>query len=202
MTAGFRLLTLLVLVALAGCTVGVSDTPADGADTPVTLPETNGTNLTLSSAERVSVEVTNVVDGDTIDVRLPNGSEDTVRLLGVDTPEVYADNDPSEFDGVPDTEAGAECLRDAGNDATAYITERLDGGNVTLVFDPNADRRGGYGRLLAYVSVDDRNLNYDLVATGHARVYVTDFAFRSSFDTAEQRARDQQRGLWRCQRAG
>lgn len=204
MTAGHRLLTLLVLVALAGCTVSVSDSPADNADTPApgTLPDANGTNLTLPSAERVSVEVTNVVDGDTIDVRLPDGSEDTVRLLGVDTPEVYADNNPEEFEGVPDTEAGAECLRDAGNESTAYVTERLDTGNVTLVFDPNADRRGGYGRLLAYVIVDDRNFNYDLVATGHARLYDTDFVFRERFDAAEQQARDQQRGLWRCQQAG
>jgi micrococcal nuclease len=204
MTAGLRLLAFLVLVALAGCTVGVTDSPADDADTPAsgTLPDTNGTNLTLPSAERVSVEVTNVVDGDTIDVRLPDGSEDTVRLLGIDTPEVYADNNPTEFEGVPDSDAGSACLRDAGEDSAAYATERLETGNVTLVFDPTANRRGGYGRLLAYVIVDGRNLNYDLVATGHARVYDTDFAFRDSFDAAERHARDQQRGLWRCQRAG
>ncbi|WP_340101886.1 thermonuclease family protein [Salinibaculum salinum] len=204
MTAALRVLFLLVLVALAGCTVGITDSPAADAETPTpgTLPDANGTNLTLPSAERVSVEVTNVVDGDTIDVRLPDGSEDTVRLLGVDTPEVYADNSPTEFEGVPDSEAGAECLRDAGEDSTAYATEQLETGNITLVFDPNADRRGGYGRLLAYVTVDGRNLNYDLVATGHARVYDTDFGFRDSFDAAEQHARDHQRGLWRCQRAG
>jgi micrococcal nuclease len=202
MTTGMRLVAVLAVVVLAGCSIGVSDSPADGGPQTPTLPADNGTNLTLPSAERVSVEVTTVVDGDTIDVRLPDGSEDTVRLLGVDTPEVYADNDPTEFEGVPDSEAGAACLREAGGNATDYAAGRLQSGNVTLVFDPNADRRGGYGRLLAYVTIDDRNLNYELVATGHARVYDSDFAFRESFDAAEQQARDNQRGLWRCLRAG
>jgi micrococcal nuclease len=156
----------------------------------------------VPDGERVSVEVLDVVDGDTVDVRMPDGSEDTVRLVGIDTPEVHAENDPAEFEGIPDTRAGASCLREAGHNASAYVEQRIAAGNVSLVFDPNTDRRGGYGRLLAYVYVGEHNLNYDLVATGNARVYDTDLMLRSEFDRAEQRARNQQHALWTCQTAG
>lgn len=119
-------------------------------------------------------------------------------MLGVDTPEVHVPNEPSEYERVPDTEAGASCLREAGHGASIYVEGRIAAGNVTLVYDPSADRRGGYGRLLGYVYVGERNLNYELVASGNARVYETDFTFREAFDAAEQRARDDQRGLWQC----
>lgn len=201
MTASNRLFTLVVVFLLVGCSGVVVETPATSPTDSVATPAT-GTPLPAPSGERVDVEIVHVVDGDTVDVRLPDGSEDTVRLVGIDTPEVHAENDPTEFEGVPDTKAGATCLREAGHNATVYVEERVSAGNVTLVFDPNTDRRGGYGRLLAYVYVGDQNLNYDLVATGHARVYDTDFVFREQFDTSEQRARSRHRGLWTCQQAG
>ena len=67
-----------------------------------------------STPSETTALVTDVVDGDTVDVRFPDGSADTVRLLGVDTPEVHVENDPAEFEGVPDTEAGRTCLRRQG----------------------------------------------------------------------------------------
>mgnify|MGYP006272184999 FL=1 len=195
-------LAVLAVVALAGCTVSIpGGTPGSAGDGPVPTA-TNDSNISVPDGERVSVETLDVVDGDTIDVRMPDGSEDTVRLVGVDTPEVHVENDPAEFEGVPDTRAGATCLREAGHDASAYVERRVAAGNVSLVFDPDTDRRGGYGRLLAYVYVGEHNLNYDLVATGNARVYDTDFVLRDAFDSVEQRARTQQRELWTCQSAG
>ena len=204
MTRAARLLVVLAVVAFAGCTVSISGGTPDTtlSETPVSTPPNGSTNLTVPGAEHVSVEVTRVVDGDTIDVRMPDESEDTVRLIGVDTPEVYVENDPAEFEGVPDTEAGATCLREEGHDASAYLENRLAGQNVTLVFDPNTDRRGGYGRLLAYVYVGEQNVNYELVWTGNARVYDTDFVLRDAFDSAEMDARNAQRGVWTCQTAG
>jgi micrococcal nuclease len=199
-----HLLVVLVVVALAGCTVTISGPTTDGSDlgpeTP--LPAANGSNISVADGERVHVEILDVVDGDTVDVRLPDGSEDTVRLVGVDTPEVHVENDPAEFEGIPDSEAGSRCLREAGHDASASVEGRLAAGNVSLVFGPDTERRGSYGRLLAYVYVGERNLNYALVATGHARVYETDFVLRDRFDAAEQHARTDQRALWTCQTAG
>ncbi|MFB6086819.1 MAG: thermonuclease family protein [Halodesulfurarchaeum sp.] len=142
--------------------------------------------------------VVDVVDGDTLDVRFPDGSTDTVRLLGIDTPEVYAETDPAEFEGVPDTEVGEACLRDAGERATAVVTDRLADREIRLEFDPLADRRGEYDRLLAYVVLNDTNLNYWLVKRGHARVYDTEFASAGRFYAAESTARAEHRGLWTC----
>lgn len=68
--------------------------------------------------ETLSATVTGMTDSDTVDIEYQNGSTDTVRLLGVDTPEVYGENDPTEFEGIPDTEAGRQCLDAAGEDAS------------------------------------------------------------------------------------
>ena len=146
--------------------------------------------------------VTHVVDGDTVDVRLATGSTERVRLLGIDTPEVHEANSPGDFVGVPNTSAGRACLRQAGENASAVVTDRLDGERVRLEIDPVADRRGGYGRLLAYVHHDGRNVNYRLVDRGHAAVYPTDFSERSRFEDAATAARQANRGLWRCRTPG
>jgi micrococcal nuclease len=144
------------------------------------------------------VTVVDVVDGDTLDVRYANGSTDTVRLLGVDTPEVYSENDPAEYEGIPTTEAGRDCLRAAGEDATAFVERRLAGATVELVLDQSADRRDRYDRLLAYVVHENWTLNYRLVARGHARVYDSTFRYEDAFYAAEARAQSERRGLWQC----
>lgn len=80
---------LALSLLLAGCASTVpdfGDDPAGGTAVP-------DADLTVTGLR--------VVDGDTPKVRLENGSEDTVRLFGVDTPEVHADTETDEFDGVP-----------------------------------------------------------------------------------------------------
>ncbi|MFB6165257.1 MAG: lamin tail domain-containing protein [Haloarculaceae archaeon] len=178
---------LVAAVVLAGCG-GLA--PDDRS------PTGNATQQGLGRAYTVSV--TAVVDGDTIHVRYRNGSTDTVRLLGVDTPETHVANAPDEFEGVPNTTAGRDCLREAGHEATRFTTERLLGETVTLRVDPLGDARGYYGRLLAYVFQDGRDLNYRLVATGHARVYDSEFARAERFYAAETRAQRNRTGLWTC----
>ena len=182
-----RRIAVAVVVLLAGC----------GGLAPESGPTAPGTAGSLPS-ETTRVSVTAVVDGDTIRIEYPNGTRDTVRLVGVDTPEVRADNDPAEFEGVPDTAAGADCLRSAGTNASAFAKDRLLGRTVGIATDPNLDRRGYYDRLLAYVVVDDRLFNYQLVASGRARVYDSDFSRADSFRAAETDARESRRGLWRC----
>jgi len=181
-----RLHGLLVLVVLAGCG-GFVAPDAAGPTAGASLPE-----------DTTEVTVTAVVDGDTVRIEYPNGTGDTVRLVGVDTPEVSAENDPSEYEGVPDTDAGAACLDAAGRNATNFAVRELLGETVDIATDPNLDRRGYYDRLLAYVVDDGRLFNYRLVTTGHARVYDSDFTRRSSFTAAETTARESRRGLWQC----
>jgi micrococcal nuclease len=151
-----------------------------------------------SDHETTNVTVTRIVDGDTLEIEYANGTSDTARLIGVDTPEVHVENAPEEFEGVPDTDAGAACLRDAGENATSFATERLADRTVTITTDRNTDRRGYYGRLLVYVTVQDRLFNRQLIMTGHARVYNSDFTRHERFLDAERTARDKRRGLWKC----
>lgn len=155
-----------------------------------------------ASADTVEVTVVEVVDGDTIEVRFANGTIDTVRLLGIDTPEVSSETSPGEFEGVPDTAAGRDCLSTAADDATAAVADRIAGETVTLQFDDQSDARGYYGRLLAYVLVDGANLNYRLVADGHARVYDSTFTQSNRFYSAEDDAQATETGVWDCRSIG
>lgn len=164
-----RLLPLLVLVAaLAGC---------------VQEPGLTG------SVERV-------VDGDTVEVALDNGTVWTVRLIGVDTPEVHVAVEPEEY-GFPPTDGVEACLRDVGHNASRFV-EAVEGERGMLELDPGVGRRGEYGRLLAYVHVDGMVLNRVLVERGLARVYASPFRYRAAFERLEATAMQQEKGVWGC----
>lgn len=96
-------------------------------------------------------EVIRVVDGDTIVVFL-DGKEETVRYIGVDTPE-------SVQPGAP-----VDCF---GPEASALNEQLVDGETVQLDFD--RELRDHYGRLLAYVHLQKLFVNAELVRRGAAR---------------------------------
>jgi len=188
---------LATLLLTAGCTASQpAAPPGDGGadDGQSGAASLHGADTTGS----VTVTVTRVVDGDTLKVEYDNGTADTVRLLGVDTPEVHTDNSPDEFEGVPETEAGRSCLGRWGEQASSYVKETLAGEEVTLYFDANEGRRGYYDRLLSYVVHDGSNVNYGLVSGGYARVYDSQFTAREAFYDAESTAQNEGTGLWEC----
>lgn len=153
----------------------------------------------LSEGEERQAVVTHVIDGDTVDVRFADGSTDTVRLLGIDSPEVDGRNQPDEFEGVPDDDAGRRCLATAARRATAFVERHVAGATVTVVVDEAADRRDRYDRLLAYVVLENgTDLNYRLVESGNARVYDSTFARSDRFYAAEAEAQAAGSGLWQC----
>ncbi|GAA0195848.1 lamin tail domain-containing protein [Halobaculum roseum] len=194
-------LACCLLLVLAGCVVGPagSDATVGGGDTATAPPGSDGTPATAAPpADGIRVTVVEIVDGDTFRFEYENGTTDTARLLGVDTPEVYGENSPDEFEGVPDTEAGRSCLREYGDRASAYAKNRLLGEEVTLAFDSNEPRRGYYDRLLVYVHHDGGSFNYALIDRGLARVYDSSFERGDRFYAAEERAMAADRGLWTC----
>ena len=65
-----------------------------------------------------------------------------------------------------------------------------------MVTDGEGDRRGSYGRLLAYIYVGEENFNRQLLNQGYARVYDSQFSLRGEFDSAEEQARLNDVGLW------
>lgn len=133
------------------------------------------------AAAPVPATVTEVVDGDTIVVRFDDGTLDTVRLLGVDTPETVH----------PDK--GVECF---GPEASRATRERLAGRRVLLEHD--VEVRDRYGRRLAYVILGGVRVNDQLVRDGYARLLVIapNDAHARSMLRAELEARAARRGMW------
>ncbi|RJX42750.1 nuclease [Halonotius aquaticus] len=183
------ILAIIAVVALAGCS-GIA---------PLPTPDAGPTTEPVATAEGPSwnVTVTRVIDGDTVEIRYANGTTETVRLLGVDTPETPPNTvSPAEFEGIPDTEAGRDHLVSWGGNATEFAERKLAGTEVRLVVDPESDRRGGYGRLLAYIYVDGENFNSLLLSGGYARLYESEFRLRDSFAATEATAQQERVGLW------
>lgn len=176
----------------------LSPTPT-ATPTPTDSPtaQTTATPRGPQEGTEWTVTITRVIDGDTIEAQFPNGEIDTLRLLGVDTPEKTLSRvNPDEFEGIPDTTAGRDHLFNWGETATDYATDNLDGKAVRIEVDPEADRRGSFGRLLVYIYVDAVNFNKQLLTGGYARMYDSSFSKRDEFSEAERTAQNNDVGLW------
>lgn len=124
--------------------------------------------------------VTRVVDGDTVEVQLDGARED-VRYIGVDTPETVK----------PDTPV--QCF---GPQASSFNHRLVEHRRVRLVF--GVERRDVYGRLLAYVYLDGRFVNAELVRSGLARTLTIapNDRFAGRLKRLEIAAARAGRGLW------
>ncbi len=143
------------------------------------------------------VKVVDVIDGDTIDVLLPNGSTGRIRLLGVDTPETRPDrNRINEYDNITDTES----LTVWGEKAEEFAKSWLENQTIYIQFDKEAGLYGYYGRLLAYVyMLNGTDFNAELLRRGYARVYVEgDFSKKEEYLKIEKMAMENKTGLWSC----
>lgn len=139
-----------------------------------------GWRLGQARGERTDGLVTQVVDGDTVVVRI-GGEDQTVRLLGVDTPETKHPDRP------------VECF---GPEAAAHTEARLAGRRVTLEYD--VETRDRFGRLLAYVYLDGKRYNDELVRDGFAELLVIapNGRHAETMLDLELTARREGRGLW------
>lgn len=132
---------------------------------------------------RKRATVTDVADGDTIEARQRGRLRD-VRLVGIDTPEVFF---------------GAEC---GGAEASDSIKRMLEvGDKVTLVRDPTQDNRDAFDRLLRYLERRGRDVGRRQIRRGWAKVFVFESPFQrvGKYRRAEKQARARDRGVWgRC----
>jgi len=121
--------------------------------------------------------VRRVIDGDTIVL----GNNERVRYIGINAPEVHH------------PKKGVEWL---GPEAAEFNRKLVEHKWVTLAFD--VELRDRYGRLLAYVYLDDLFVNAEMVKQGYARVYT----FRPNvkhlelFTKLEREAQDSRKGIW------
>ncbi|MDI3543444.1 MAG: micrococcal nuclease [Candidatus Atribacteria bacterium] len=121
--------------------------------------------------------VTRVIDGDTIE--LANGEK--VRYIGIDTPELHHPQKDVEYYAQEAYEANRKLV---------------EGKRVRLELD--VEERDRYGRILAYVYVDDLMVNEWLVANGYARVatFPPNVKYAERFLQLEREARQAKVGLW------
>ncbi len=164
------------------------------------------------SLERGRWRVSEVVDGDTLRVRRTDGSRtETVRLIGVDTPETK-DPDKGVECGGPEATAGALFLtfaqpRDADGDSV-LDREGGTGALVELQTDRSQDVRDRHGRALAFVDVvadippaagtTGFDVGKTLIVAGLSPAYVFEdrFARLGQYQAAEHEAREANRGSW------
>lgn len=128
-------------------------------------------------------EVTRVVDGDTLIANI-EGTEDRIRLIGIDTPEAV------------DPRQSVECF---GKEASDRLKDLAEGELVRLEQDDSQGTRDSYGRMLAYVYLQDGvMLNRKMIAEGYAHeyTYMTPYKYRRDFRTVQNIAKLSSRGLW------
>ncbi|MCZ6816234.1 MAG: thermonuclease family protein [Planctomycetota bacterium] len=131
--------------------------------------------------------VTRVVDGDTLDVDLPDGHRAVtrIRLRGIDCPEIAHGPDGQDDPYGPE----------AAESALILVLDK----RVRIALDPMRKTRDRYGRLLAYVYLadTDESLNERLLEEGLARAnrrFPHVFSFR--YGNIEKRAKRNGEGFW------
>lgn len=124
------------------------------------------------------------VDGDTSKFYI-NGRKQTVRYLLIDTPESVKPNMP---------------VQPFAKEASAFTTNALKRAkSIQLDYDQTGDRGDKYGRLLAYVYVDGKDLNEMLVRQGLARVgfvYEPNTKNVAKYLKAQEYAKQHKLGIW------
>lgn len=123
------------------------------------------------------------VDGDTLVIEMNGGSE-KVRLIGVDTPETVHPQKPVEH---------------YGKEASAFTQRMVENKMVRLEYD--WQQRDKYGRLLAYVYLEDGTfLNAEIIKQGYGFAYTRfPFKYLDEFREYEKQARESKLGLWKEQ---
>lgn len=180
----------LVLIVAGAFTVGSrwhadveSNTAAAAASQTIDATSSEAVEEEALHAGAPLYTVTRIVDGDTIVVHI-DGKDESLRLIGIDTPEIN------------DSRTGVQCF---GKEASEYTKSILTGKKVRIEKDASQGERDKYKRLLAYVFREDGLfINRDLVEEGYAHEYTYDtpYKYQKQFKAAEVRAREEERGLW------
>lgn len=202
----YLVLLVVVVLGFVGCAPNESEKGSQEEDqaSPETTQESTGERTRETTRERTAspketttavlspeededagaydatATVTNVVDGDTVDISPAIDGIERVRLIGVDTPETR------------------ECPggQPLSQEAKAFTTSELQGQEVGLEFDE--DRTDQYDRLLAYAYEDGEMFNEDLLEGGYAQVatFPPNTRYVERFEAAQEQARAAGLGIW------
>lgn len=163
----------------------VKEEQTETANPPKQAPTTKNKSSVPSTPAtkvngRILATVLSVVDGDTIKVDL-DGKEETIRLVLVDTPE---------------TKHPRTGVQPFGPEATEFTTKQLMGKEIHI--EPGIEERDRYGRLLAYVYIEDKMFNKMLLEKGLARVavYPPNTKYLDEFEKIQSEAKQKEIGIW------
>ncbi len=141
-----------------------------------------------ATTDTQKTRVLQVVDGDTFKVQL-NGKRESVRIIGIDTPETV------------DPRKTVQCF---GKEASAKLKKLLLRKTVTLERNP-AEDRDKYNRLLRYVNLNKKDIGAQMIQDGYAFSYKQFPHPRlDAYNELETKAREESKGLWsaKCEYAG
>lgn len=140
---------------------------------------------------RTAVRIISVTDGDTLKVRLNDGRRQTVRLIGIDTPETVKPGSRVECGGRAATASMVKL-------AMTRRRGRLVGRAAMLISDPTQGTTDRFGRSLAYVEAGGRDLGRAMIRAGWAAVYVYSqpFARLEAYNVARDTAKGAAAGVW------
>ncbi len=172
MTAGASLVLVLVFGTLSNVVSRQSGLTLAGEQASVP-------NAVGQADHNATVTVTRVVDGDTIDISPSVEGLSRVRLIGMDTPEVYFGTQPY------------------GPEASAFAKQEVEGEEARLELD--VQKVDPYGRLLAYVYLPKGGMfNEMILEEGYAQVatFPPNVKYVDRFLAAQREARAANRGLW------
>lgn len=127
--------------------------------------------------------VIRVIDGDTFIVE----TEERVRLIGVDTPEIVDVREDVQW---------------FGREASKKLKSMIGGKDVCLKRDKDKTiDRDKYNRLLRYVWINDVFVNRELIREGYAFAYTAyPFQYLDDFRAQERAARKSHAGLWNVEK--
>lgn len=138
----------------------------------------------VKANERVDVKYKSCIDGDTATF-LMNDQKIKVRFLAINTPEVKHGKNEAEY---------------YGEEAASYTCNKIKNATkIELEFDPNSDKKDKYNRYLAWVFVDNKLLQKELVKNGYAEVkYIYgDYTYTKELEKLEKNAKVNKLGIWK-----
>ncbi len=178
--------SLIIGVAIAP---PVEDKPTEIVTETKTVP-TNEQSAAIveratgtETSPNTTSKVIKVVDGDTVTVET-NGVRETIRIIGINTPETVDPRKP------------VECF---GQEASSRAHTLLDNQTVTLEADSTQGERDKYDRLLRYVFLPDgSDFGKQMISEGYAYEYTysTPYKYQQDYKTSQSDAENAERGLW------
>lgn len=146
----------------------------------------NNAQISIESNRNLSetAKILRVVDGDTLKVFVEN-EQQTVRIIGINTPETVDPRKEVECFGVEASER-AKTLLPVGSE-------------VKLESDYSQGNTDRYGRLLRYVLLaDGTDYGQQMISQGFANEYTYDspYLHQERYRQAENEAISAKRGLW------